>query len=118
MIVIGYIAFNVIENSLMFLSSGRILFCINVPCHILMVCVLLCFQASVEPDGDAFAFTLHCDVVAVFVWLDVEDVAGRFESNGFLLLSQKLTVRFFPWRPTTVVELSKKLHITSLRDVY
>lgn len=75
-------------------------------------------KASVEPDGDAFAFTLHCEVVAVFVWLDVEDVAGRFESNGFLLLSQKQTVRFFPWRPTTVVELSKKLHITSLRDVY
>ncbi|KAL2099255.1 hypothetical protein ACEWY4_005735 [Coilia grayii] len=75
-------------------------------------------KASVERDGDVFAFTLHCDAVAVFVWLDVEDVAGRFESNGFLLLSQRRTVRFFPWRPTTVEELSKKLHITSLRDVY
>ncbi|XP_063039646.1 beta-mannosidase [Engraulis encrasicolus] len=75
-------------------------------------------KASVEQDGDMFAFTLHCDAVAVFVWLDVEDVAGRFESNGFLLLSRKRTVHFSPWRPTTVEELSKKLHITSLRDVY
>ncbi|XP_062378583.1 beta-mannosidase [Sardina pilchardus] len=75
-------------------------------------------KASVEQDGDVFAFTLQCDAVAVFVWLDVEDVAGRFESNGFLLLSQKRTVRFHPWRPTTAEELSKKLHITSLRDIY
>ncbi|XP_028824321.1 beta-mannosidase isoform X2 [Denticeps clupeoides] len=74
--------------------------------------------AFIQHDGNDFLVTLKCDAVGVFVWLDVGDIAGRFDSNGFLLLTLKRTVHFFPWTTTSVEELSENLHITSLHDVY
>lgn len=68
-----------------------------------------------HPD---YSVTLHSASVAPFVWLDVENVPGRFSSNGFLMLSTSVTVSFKPWRPTSVAELSRSLSVTSLRDVY
>ncbi|XP_030626343.1 beta-mannosidase [Chanos chanos] len=73
---------------------------------------------SVQADGDSFTVTLRSSVPALFVWLDADDIAGRFDSNGFLLLSEKHVVRFYPWSPTSVKELTANLHITTLRDVY
>ncbi|KAI7805656.1 beta-mannosidase isoform X1 [Triplophysa rosa] len=65
-----------------------------------------------------YAVTLHSSFPAVYVWLDVDDVPGHFNVNGFLMLSPSLTVIFGAWRPTTVEEITAKLHVTSLRDVY
>lgn len=65
-----------------------------------------------------YAVTLHSSFPAVYVWLDVDDVPGHFNVNGFLMLSTSLPVIFGAWRPTTVEEITSKLHVTSLRDVY
>nr|XP_055026056.1 beta-mannosidase [Misgurnus anguillicaudatus] len=65
-----------------------------------------------------YAVTLHCSFPALYVWLDVDDVPGHFNVNGFLMLSTSYTVFFGAWRPTTAEELTGKLHVTSLRDVY
>uniref|UniRef100_A0A8C1XD14 Beta-mannosidase n=1 Tax=Cyprinus carpio TaxID=7962 RepID=A0A8C1XD14_CYPCA len=65
-----------------------------------------------------FFVTLHCSFPAVYVWLDVDNIPGHFDVNGFLMLSKKSTVIFGAWRPTTAEEITSNLHITSLRDVY
>ncbi|RXN06765.1 beta-mannosidase isoform X1 [Labeo rohita] len=65
-----------------------------------------------------FFVTLHCSFPAVYVWLDVDDIPGHFDVNGFLMLSKKATVIFGAWRNTTAEEITANLHITSLRDVY
>uniref|UniRef100_A0A673L7P9 Beta-mannosidase n=1 Tax=Sinocyclocheilus rhinocerous TaxID=307959 RepID=A0A673L7P9_9TELE len=65
-----------------------------------------------------FFVTLHCSFPAVYVWLDVDNIPGHFDVNGFLMLSKKSTVLFGAWRPTTAEEITANLHITSLRDVY
>lgn len=77
-------------------------------------------QFSVKDAGAAksFVVTLRCSFPAVFVWLDVEDIPGHFNVNGFLMLSDKSTVTFGAQRPTTAEEITANLHITSLRDVY
>uniref|UniRef100_A0A672N033 Beta-mannosidase n=1 Tax=Sinocyclocheilus grahami TaxID=75366 RepID=A0A672N033_SINGR len=66
----------------------------------------------------SFFVTLHCSFPAVYVWLDVDDIPGHFDVNGFLMLSKKSTVIFGAWRLTTAEEITANLHITSLRDVY
>uniref|UniRef100_A0A671PDQ8 Beta-mannosidase n=1 Tax=Sinocyclocheilus anshuiensis TaxID=1608454 RepID=A0A671PDQ8_9TELE len=53
----------------------------------------------------SFFVTLHCSFPAVYVWLDVDDIPGHFDVNGFLMLSKKS-------------KITANLHITSLRDVY
>uniref|UniRef100_A0A673CDJ6 Beta-mannosidase n=1 Tax=Sphaeramia orbicularis TaxID=375764 RepID=A0A673CDJ6_9TELE len=74
--------------------------------------------AKVQEDESGFSVTLRSDAVAPFVWLDVGNIAGRFSSNGFLMVSADRTVGFTPWRPTSVSQLSTSLSVTSLRDVY
>ncbi|XP_071765684.2 beta-mannosidase [Centroberyx gerrardi] len=74
--------------------------------------------AKVQEEETGYTVTLRSSSIAPFVWLDVGNVAGRFSSNGFLMVSGKRTVGFTPWRPTSAAELSRSLSITSLRDVY
>lgn len=75
---------------------------------------------TVKDDGimQNFVVTLYCSFPAVYVWLDVDDIPGDFNVNGFLMLSKNSTVTFGAWRPTTAKEITANLHITSLRDVY
>lgn len=61
---------------------------------------------------------LYCSSPALFVWLDVDDIPGFFDDNGFLMLSEKYTVYFTKWGDTTIQEFTTNLHITSLRDIY
>uniref|UniRef100_A0AAR2LSF2 Beta-mannosidase n=1 Tax=Pygocentrus nattereri TaxID=42514 RepID=A0AAR2LSF2_PYGNA len=65
-----------------------------------------------------FKVNLRCSSPALFVWLDVEDIPGVFDDNGFLMMSESYTVFFTAWRVTTLKEVVDKLHITSLRDIY
>lgn len=80
--------------------------------------VTLSLQATVQEDKSNYTITLHSASIAPFVWLDVGNIPGRFSSNGFLMVSGRVTVSFKPWRPTSVAELSDSLSVTSLRDVY
>uniref|UniRef100_A0A8C9VF12 beta-mannosidase n=1 Tax=Scleropages formosus TaxID=113540 RepID=A0A8C9VF12_SCLFO len=73
---------------------------------------------QVQQDGDAFAVTIRTSAVAPFLWLDVGDVPGRFDSNGFLMVSESRSARFYPWAPTSAAEVSRALRVTTLRDLY
>ncbi|XP_072313813.1 beta-mannosidase [Eucyclogobius newberryi] len=73
---------------------------------------------KVWEDHEVFSIFLQSDAIALFVWLDVGTVPGRFSSNGFLMVTRNATVSFYPWRPTNVTELSQSLTVTTLRDVY
>ncbi|XP_061103135.1 beta-mannosidase isoform X2 [Conger conger] len=73
---------------------------------------------SIRQDGDTYSVTLHTSAVTPFLWLDVGDIPGRFESNGFLMVTESRTVRFYPWGPTSAALLSHALQVTSLRGVY
>lgn len=71
-----------------------------------------------QMNQGTYVFTLISTYPAPFVWLDVGNVAGRFSDNGFLLTEYKTVIYFFARKPTTVTELEKTLHITTLRDIY
>nr|XP_024000755.1 beta-mannosidase [Salvelinus alpinus] len=75
--------------------------------------------AEVQQDQmGGYTVTLQSSAVAAFVWLDVEDVPGRFSTNGFLMVTRNRTVTFNPWGPTSTQQLAQALTVTSLRDVY
>ncbi len=66
-----------------------------------------------------FAVTLETDFTAPYVTLSSGDVAGRFSTNGFLLLpGEAREVTFHAWRDVEARELEKALAVTSLRDSY
>uniref|UniRef100_A0A3B1KAL9 Beta-mannosidase n=1 Tax=Astyanax mexicanus TaxID=7994 RepID=A0A3B1KAL9_ASTMX len=73
---------------------------------------------TVTGEGNKFKLNLHCSSPALFVWLDVEDIPGIFDTNGFLMMSENYTVFFTAWRSTTLKDFVSKLNITSLRDIY
>ncbi|KAG5848420.1 hypothetical protein ANANG_G00098270 [Anguilla anguilla] len=73
---------------------------------------------SIRQDGGTYEVTLRTSAVAPFLWLDVGDIPGRFDTNGFLMATESRTVRFYPWGPTSASQLSRALQVTSLRGVY
>ncbi|CAN2388937.1 Mannosidase, partial [Pristimantis euphronides] len=73
---------------------------------------------SISVDVAAYVFTLFSSTPAAFVWLDVWDIPGRFSDNGFLLTEEKMVIYFYPWVPTTISDLKKSLHISTIRDIY
>ncbi|KAL4641879.1 beta-mannosidase [Arapaima gigas] len=73
---------------------------------------------EVQQDKDTYTVTIHTSAIAPFLWLDVGDIPGRFNSNGFLMVSKSKTVRFYPWTPTSTAQLSQALLVTTLRDLY
>lgn len=78
----------------------------------------LCIQFTADDTGKRIMVNLYCSSPALFVWLDVDDIPGVFDANGFLMISEKYTVYFTKWGTTTVQEFTTKLRITSLRDIY
>nr|DBA28843.1 TPA: hypothetical protein GDO54_009135 [Pyxicephalus adspersus] len=75
-------------------------------------------KSNITVNQGTYVFTLINSYPAAFVWLDVGNIAGRFSDNGFLLIEHKTAIYFYTWKPTTVAELEKALHITTLRDIY
>ncbi|KAG7334223.1 hypothetical protein KOW79_002630 [Hemibagrus wyckioides] len=73
---------------------------------------------TADDTGKRIMVNLYCSSPALFVWLDVDDIPGVFDANGFLMISEKYTVYFTKWGATTVQEFTTKLRITSLRDIY
>ncbi|KAJ8281103.1 hypothetical protein GJAV_G00063550 [Gymnothorax javanicus] len=71
--------------------------------------------ASIRKEGKAYAISLHSSAIAPFLWLDVGDIPGRFDSNGFLMVNETRTVHFYPWGRTSTAQLSKALQVTSLQ---
>ncbi|XP_056422453.1 beta-mannosidase isoform X2 [Hyla sarda] len=73
---------------------------------------------SISIEEAAFVFTLISSSPSAFVWLDVWDISGRFSDNGFLLIAEKTVVYFYAWEPTTIDDLKKSLHISTIQDIY
>ncbi|KAM4834229.1 beta-mannosidase [Thomomys bottae] len=73
--------------------------------------------ANISQQGDTFVFDLETSAVALFVWLDVGSISGRFSDNGFLMTERTQTVRFYPWQRTSTSELKQSLRVTSLADI-
>uniref|UniRef100_A0A4W3J9R8 Beta-mannosidase n=1 Tax=Callorhinchus milii TaxID=7868 RepID=A0A4W3J9R8_CALMI len=75
-------------------------------------------NATISQHGERYTVTLQSTSIAPYVWLDVGDISGRFDDNGFLMLEKTKLVTFYPWRPTGISELTKALHVRSLIDIY
>ncbi|XP_075705877.1 beta-mannosidase [Rhinoderma darwinii] len=73
---------------------------------------------SISKDDAVYMFTLISSSPAAFVWLDVWDIPGRFSDNGFLLTEEKTVIYFFAWETTTIRDLKKSLHISTIQDIY
>ncbi|CAM5139754.1 unnamed protein product [Natator depressus] len=75
-------------------------------------------SATISQQGDLYAFVLQTTAIAPFVWLDVGNIPGRFNDNGFLMTEKRKVVVFYPWEPICIEELEKSLSLTSLMDIY
>nr|XP_033812769.1 beta-mannosidase [Geotrypetes seraphini]XP_033812778.1 beta-mannosidase [Geotrypetes seraphini] len=75
-------------------------------------------NATVSQQGEAYTIVLQTTAVAPYVWLDVDDIPGRFSDNGFLMCERTKVVIFFPWKQTSAPLLTAALHVTSLMDIY
>ncbi|XP_006872780.1 PREDICTED: beta-mannosidase [Chrysochloris asiatica] len=74
--------------------------------------------ALISQQDDTFVFELETSAVALFVWLDVGRIPGRFSDNGFLMTEKTRAILFYPWKPTSKSELEQSFHVTSLADIY
>ncbi|XP_019343596.2 beta-mannosidase isoform X2 [Alligator mississippiensis] len=75
-------------------------------------------RATISQQSDHYIFVLQTAAVAPFVWLDVGNIKGRFNDNGFLMTQKRKVVVFYPWEPTSIKELERSLCLTSLSDIY
>ncbi|ERE89663.1 beta-mannosidase precursor [Cricetulus griseus] len=73
---------------------------------------------SISKKGGLFVFNLKTSAVALFVWLDVGSIPGRFSDNGFLMTQKMHSVLFYPWKLTSKSKLQEALSVTSLTDIY
>ncbi|XP_058792427.1 beta-mannosidase [Phymastichus coffea] len=56
--------------------------------------------------------------IALFVWLEVGNIAGQFSENGFHILRGKKIITFEAQESTTLQNIIKNLMITSLSRIY
>jgi beta-mannosidase len=75
---------------------------------------------SVTPGKEAntFEITIETNRVALFVWLEVNDVPGEFSDNGFLLVTRTRKVEFNAKKEVTSEQLKNNITIVSLADTY
>ncbi|XP_014472707.1 PREDICTED: beta-mannosidase [Dinoponera quadriceps] len=72
-------------------------------------------KLSNYPD---FKLILKTDNIALFVWLEVGNIRGRFSENGFHMFEQRKEVIFHTHEATTMELLRENLKITVLSDIY
>lgn len=65
-----------------------------------------------------FKLVLTTDNIALFVWLEVGNIRGRFSENGFHMFEQKKEVIFHAHEMTTMELLRDSVKITVLSDIY
>ncbi|XP_076638537.1 beta-mannosidase isoform X1 [Colletes latitarsis] len=63
-------------------------------------------------------FELMTNNIALFVWLEVEDICGHFSENGFHMFESKKRIIFHACEAITPAVFKTKLHITTLSDIY
>jgi beta-mannosidase len=65
-----------------------------------------------------FNVTLTTSAIAPFVWLDADQVMGRFSDNGFLMVHPQKVVTFYSWDGVTVDNLKAALSVKTLMNIY
>ncbi|XP_067207111.1 beta-mannosidase [Linepithema humile] len=61
---------------------------------------------------------LSTDNIALFVWLEVGNIRGRFSENGFHMFQREKEIIFHAHEATTVELLRKNIKLTALSDIY
>lgn len=57
---------------------------------------------------------IKTDSIALFVWLDVSGIDGKFSENGFVQVEESKTVYFNSQTTVTLEDVKNKLSITNL----
>ena len=68
------------------------------------------------PFIEAFDITIKTDAVALYVWLEANDISGHFDKNGFLMDKPTFEVRFFAKSNVTFGVLEEALSIRSYKN--
>lgn len=58
------------------------------------------------------------DNIALFVWMEVANIRGRFSENGFHMFENKKKIIFHAREPTSPKELLKSITVTTTSDIY
>ncbi|XP_031785541.1 beta-mannosidase [Nasonia vitripennis] len=65
-----------------------------------------------------FQIEVTAEKLALFVWLEVGNINGRFSENGFHLLQGKKNITFHTSQPIAVKDITNNLIVTSLSRIY
>lgn len=65
-----------------------------------------------------FKIVLSTDNIALFVWLEVGNIRGRFSENGFHMFVKKKEIIFHAHETTTVELLQNNIKLTHISDIY
>ena len=87
-------------------------------CHYLLIFPQVVSVTPVPKDSTTFSILLSSTEIAPFVWLEAEDISGRFSENGFLMLQKKKIIKFHAWENVKADKLNSSLTVRSLMDVY
>lgn len=63
-----------------------------------------------------FNIKITTDNIALFVWLETDEIKGQFSDNGFLQVSKQKIIHFESAEAVTAAELQSNLRFTSLRS--
>ncbi|KAL2712717.1 beta-mannosidase [Vespula squamosa] len=72
-------------------------------------------KLSNYPD---YEIELSTNNIALFVWLEVKSINGRFSENGFHMFEQTKYIKFHAYEATTPNTLQKDIQVTTLSDIY
>lgn len=72
-------------------------------------------KLSNYPD---FKLVLSTDNIALFVWLEVGNIRGRFSENGFHMFERKKEIIFHAYEGTTIELLRSNVRLATLSDIY
>ncbi|XP_072754584.1 beta-mannosidase-like isoform X2 [Anoplolepis gracilipes] len=65
-----------------------------------------------------FKLMLSTDNIALFVWLEVANIRGRFSENGFHMFERKKEIIFHAHEETTIELLRSSIKFVTLSDIY
>ncbi|XP_011642366.1 beta-mannosidase isoform X1 [Pogonomyrmex barbatus] len=65
-----------------------------------------------------FKVVLTTDNIALFVWLEVGNIRGRFSENGFHMFEEKKEIIFYAHEMITTELLQNNIKLTHISDIY
>lgn len=71
-----------------------------------------------EMDFQTFQIKLSTNNIALFVWLEMKNIKGRFSRNGFHMFENNVTITFHSYVPITLEILRESIEMTNLSDLY